>query len=187
MLVQLGEIGIRRAEIKDVESIYQYRNNWEVIKTLGGTSHGLSRQYVKDWITTSEARSKDLIWVVVDSKTDLCIGHIGLYDIDYRIGKAELGYCIGDQDYWRRGFGTKLVAWLVKYGFEQLNLNRLETFNLAYNFKAEKIKEKIGFKKEGCLRQAQYRDGSYHDLNIWAVLEDEWEREFVEKILGSES
>lgn len=186
MFIDLGEsIGLRRPEMKDVEQIYQYRNDWAVIKTLGGFSYGMSRQNVQNWIEKQRTNQRDIVWAIAAREGDECIGHAGLYDIDYRIRKAELGVCLGNRAFWGRGLGSKVYVAVLDFGFKHLNLHRIETFNLATNTKTEHIKQKLGFQCEGEMRDVQFRDGQYINVRIWAVLEDDWDAVDVAGILAS--
>ncbi|NQV49218.1 MAG: GNAT family N-acetyltransferase [Candidatus Marinimicrobia bacterium] len=173
MNFDLGIAYTRKPEIKDLESIYQYRNDSEVYNMLGGFSHGISRLDVKAWIEGSNNRENDHIWALADKKTDVCIGHLGLYKIDYRIGKAELGLAIS-REYWGKGIGLKSTENMLSYGFNELRLNRIETFNLMSNKKIISLKNKLGFKTEGTLREFQYRGGHHQDVVIMAILKKEY-------------
>ena len=164
----------RKPELKDIEQIYQYRNDKEVYKTLGGFSNGMSRENVKSWIEFQVQNKNDIVWVIAEKETDICIGHLGLYDIDHRVGKAEIGIAIA-KEFWGKGIGTKAYECILSYGFKQLRLNRLETYNLALNSKIIKIKEKINFKTEGILRDFQFRDGQFEDVMVMAVLKKDYE------------
>ncbi|WP_282016615.1 GNAT family N-acetyltransferase [Marinifilum flexuosum] len=173
MNFDLGVAYTRKPEVKDLEEIYKYRNDYQVYKTLGGFSNGMSRSNVRDWIEFHSNNKKDFVWVIADKETDLCIGHLGLYDIDFRIGKAEIGIAIA-KEYWGKSIGSYAYKEVLTYAFNELRLNRVETFNLALNDKIIKIKQKLGFKVEGVLRNFQYRDGKYEDIMVMAILKNEY-------------
>ena len=79
--------------------------------------------------------------------------------------KNSVHYSIS-KSHWGNGIGGKIYSGLIKYAFDQLRLHRVETYNLAINKKVIKIKENLGFKLEGVLRDFQYRDGNYLDVMI---------------------
>jgi RimJ/RimL family protein N-acetyltransferase len=63
---------------------------------------------------------------------------------------------------------------VVSYGFAELNLHRIELDVLATNARAIHLYERLGFRREGTLRDAQFRGGVYIDLVLMAILEREW-------------
>ena len=128
---------------------------------------------MQQWVSFQRTNSVDTVWALATKDDDRCIGHLGLYNIDYRVGKAEIGLAIS-KSHWGNGIGGKIYSGLIKYAFDQLRLHRVETYNLAINKKVIKIKENLGFKLEGVLRDFQYRDGNYLDVMIMTILENEW-------------
>ena len=65
---------------------------------------------------------------------------------------------------------------LVEYGFNTLNMNRIELSVWEFNTRAYKAYQKVGFVEEGRRRQARYHDGKYYDEIIMALLKDDWEK-----------
>lgn len=165
---------LRKPEPKDVPQLYQYRNDWNAIRSLGGFSTGYSIKDLENWVEAHRNRANEVLWVIANKENGDCLGHVGLYEIDYRIRSAEFAIFIGDTNYWGRGLGTRITQDMLKYGFEQLNLHRIELSVLATHDSAIGLYEKHGFKKEGCRRQAQFRDGRYVDIWVMGLLEDEW-------------
>jgi len=173
MVIDLGGYYARKPEAKDVENIYNYRNDPNVYATLGGFFSGLSRSSIEKWIETNSSNQNDYVWVIAEENNDECVGHCGLYKVDFRVGKAELGAAIA-KAHWGKGLGGRVWAHVTEYGFKQLRLNRIETFNLEINQKVVRIKEQLGYKVEGILRQTQFRDGKYLNQMVMAILASEW-------------
>jgi RimJ/RimL family protein N-acetyltransferase len=109
------------------------------------------------------------------TENDQLIGNIMLQEPDWRSRVAEVGIGIGDKNYWSKGYGTEAMQLLVRFGFWELNLNRIELGVTSFNQRAIRSYEKAGFKVEVVERQALYRDGIYHDSVIMAILREEWE------------
>jgi RimJ/RimL family protein N-acetyltransferase len=66
--------------------------------------------------------------------------------------------------------GTAAIRQLVEFGFRDLNLNRIALHVFATNTRAIHVYEKIGFSREGLLRQAAYVDGGFLDVVLMALL-----------------
>ena len=102
------------------------------------------------------------------------IGSAGLADIDGRNARAEIGLFIGLPEMWDRGLGFDVLTTLVRFGFEQMNLNRIYLRVFSGNERAIHLYEKVGFRHEGNWRQSEFRHGRYHDLLWMSVLREEW-------------
>jgi RimJ/RimL family protein N-acetyltransferase len=63
---------------------------------------------------------------------------------------------------------------MVNYGFKELNLHRIELDVFAFNTRAIRVYENIGFKREGLLRDTLFYDGEFHDTVLMSILEDDW-------------
>ena len=81
---------------------------------------------------------------------------------------------IGEKAYWSKGYGSDAVATLVRFGFEEMNLNRIELRVFDFNERAQASYRKCGFVEEGRMRQSHYADGAYCDVVVMSVLRDEW-------------
>ncbi len=103
------------------------------------------------------------------------IGGAGFSSIDGRTRSAEVGLFIGLPELWDRGLGYDTLRALLKFGFEQMNLNRIALQVFEENERAVHLYEKVGFQHEGRWRQADFRHGRYHDTLWMSVLRDEWQ------------
>lgn len=172
-IIDFGDAYARKPDPRDIDQIYAYRNDPAVYQMLGGHFTGMSREDVSRWIEHHRTNTGDLVWAIASKDSDECIGHCGLYKIDYRRGKAELGTAIA-RSHWGGGLGGRVLAGLIEFGFRRLRLHRLETFNLETNKKIVRVKEHLGFKLEGILRDYEYRDGQFINVMAMAVLATEW-------------
>lgn len=100
-------------------------------------------------------------------------GQIGLKNIDLSNKYASIGYWIGQQ-YQGKGIMSTSVVALVNYAFREYHLNRLEIACGDYNIKSQAIPIRLGFQKEGVLRQREYIDGKFIDLYLYAMVKNEW-------------
>src|SRR5664280_1211747 len=160
-MIHVNDITLRPMEMKDVEALYIFRNDWTVIQHLGGFSSGYSRRELEEWLNRHSNRSDEVIWCIAESDGDRCIGHVGLYKIDFRVRKAEFAIVIGFPDRWSKGLGTKITTAVIDWGFAELNLNKVELSVLATNTRAIRLYESLGFDSEGVLKDEQFRAGKY--------------------------
>lgn len=101
------------------------------------------------------------------------IGNMGYHDVSKSNQKACIGYWL-DEDFEGRGIMTECVKALIKYGFKELNLNRVEIGCDVNNSKSRAIPERLGFKLEGTLRQDHKRNGTFRDSFVFGLLKEEW-------------
>lgn len=102
-------------------------------------------------------------------------GTIGTHKIDWANRRVELGYWIAPQ-FQGRGIVTLACRTLIDHAFDDWKLNRVEIHCATGNQKSCAIPERLGFRREGVLRQAQLVDGVYLDLNVYSVLASEWKK-----------
>lgn len=82
---------------------------------------------------------------------------------------AEIGYWLGEE-FWGMGIGTQAAKQIVVYAFANFNINRLVAHVFAPNVASQKVLQKAGFSYEGTLKQAVFKNGSYYDELIFAIL-----------------
>jgi diamine N-acetyltransferase len=102
------------------------------------------------------------------------VGGAGFNQIQPRHRSAEVGLFIGVPGLWDRGLGSDVIRTLLRYGFQQLNLHRIYLRVFAGNQRAVHLYEKLGFQHEGLWRQAEFRNGRYHDILWMSLLRNEW-------------
>ena len=101
------------------------------------------------------------------------VGRIGLHYIDLQNKTASIGYWLA-KDAEGKGIVTKCCIKLIAYAFEELNLNRLELKAAEKNLRSQAIPEKLNFKKEGILREAEYINNEFVNLQLYSLLKSEW-------------
>ncbi|MFZ5518244.1 MAG: GNAT family N-acetyltransferase [Candidatus Zhuqueibacterota bacterium] len=134
----------------------------------------VSTQQQMDKIRLHQAAKDAVVFLIRERQTDNPIGQTAFFRIDYVSRAAVFYLAILDTEYWSRGFGTEATQLMVRYGFDTLNLHRIQLHVCAENIAAIKIYQKVGFKKEGILRQAMYRRGAFVDFWVMGLLKDEW-------------
>jgi len=88
-------------------------------------------------------------------------------------GSAEIGIWIAPE-YHGNGYGTEASKIVVEYAFKQLRYHRVFTRAFESNKGSQRIWEKLGFTKEGELREQAYREDNYENVHLYGLLENEW-------------
>lgn len=103
------------------------------------------------------------------------IGHISLGNVDRINESARIGkVLIGPSESRGNGYGTQLMLAALTFAFEELNLHKVTLGVFDFNTSAIKCYEKVGFKKEGLLRDARKNGDEYWNLIEMGILESEW-------------
>ncbi len=171
---RVGDVTLRRPEPRDLDALYQQKNDPALASLLGGFNTGYSRADLQHWIEHHRQQKDEVLWVIAEGETDACLGHVGLYKVDHRTGTAEFAILLGERSRHGKGIGTACTAFACEYGFRQLNLRRIYLEVLADNERAASLYRKLGFKDEGRLREHQYKDGRYVDVLVMGLLRDEF-------------
>jgi ribosomal-protein-serine acetyltransferase len=100
------------------------------------------------------------------------VGRTGIYKIDPYNRCGEIGYWLGDQ-HQGKGIATQTCIELARYGFEELQLNRLEIRCASGNSGSQAVAEKAGFRQEGILRQAEWLRDHFNDLYVYGLCKND--------------
>lgn len=168
-------IYLRGLERKDLAgNMFQWANDAEVTHymVMGALPNNI--ELLEEEYEQLVKSKNDVVFAVVDKKTDIHIGNVGLYVINWISRTAEFRIIIGEKEYWNKGYGTEAAKLTVKYGFEKLNLNRVWLGVNAEYKSAIKSYENAGFVHEGILRQEIYRNSKYYDAVRMSILREEY-------------
>lgn len=149
-------------------------NDPEVTDALGNVKYPFSEAREKEWIEQQLAPSHDRRAFTVLTKKGKPIGNAGFNHIDYRNKHAVLGIAIGEKDFWNKGYGVDTIATLVRFGFQELGMHKIELDVLSTNERAIACYRKCGFVLEGCEREHDFHHGRYIDCLRMGILKKEW-------------
>lgn len=111
---------------------------------------------------------------------DILVGVIGLHMIDHNNRYTSIGYWL-DEEFQGKGIMTKACDALIRYIFNELKLNRVEIRCAEENIKSKAIPERLGFVKEGILRETEFLYDHYVNHVVYGLLRDEWNKEQISK------
>lgn len=129
------------------------------------------RWYEKD-LEKSDGNFFFPIYTLADDKL---IGFMALFALEWAHGDSLFAIGIGEPEYRGKGYGSDALNVLQRYVFQELNLRRLGLIVFGFNERAIRAYEKVGFVREGCIRQAARRDGRRWDWYFMGILRSEWE------------
>lgn len=149
-------------------------------------------EHIKEWSAwlkekdrpienTQDFIKRNLMQFAENKGFEICIwyrgeiaGQIGYNYFDWNDRRTELGYWLG-ASFQGKGLITKSCRALIDHAFNELKLNRVEIRCGFENTKSRRIPEKLGFKEEGVIKQAEWLHDRFIDLVIYATLANEWQ------------
>lgn len=168
---------LRPLDMDDMETFYAWFNNPELRQYLL-LPYPITKLGEKEFLEKMMKDQDNVVLSIVVKKNDRLIGNIGLHQLNSPVNKvsrkAMLGIAIGDLEEASKGFGTEAIRLMLDYGFNSLNLHRVELMVVDYNKRARKAYKNIGFVEEGVKREAVFIDGKYHDTIMMGILKKEW-------------
>jgi ribosomal-protein-alanine N-acetyltransferase len=108
-------------------------------------------------------------WAVADKTTDLCLGLVSYHDGHIRNKRVAIGYMV-DPAHCKQGLATEAVSAMIRFCFQDLGLHRLLAFIHPDNTPSLKLIEKLGFRREGLLRENLRVGDEWRDDLLYALL-----------------
>ena len=164
-------VRLRPIEMTDLERYWTWVNDAEAMQHVGARAL-YSRAEEEEILgkLVMHTTPPEVALAIELSADGRHIGSVALHDISPKERRATLGIMIGDKTCWDRGYGTDAVLTMLRYGFEELNLNRIDLMVDEGNGRGIACYRKCGFIEEGRLRQHRFYKGRYEDTLIMAVL-----------------
>ena len=104
---------------------------------------------------------------------DLLIGTCALHAFHRSNRRCEIGYLLA-REHWGRGLMREALTPLLRHGFTTLELHRIEADVDPGNVASARLLDRLGFRREGRMRERWFVDGRYGDSEVWGLLEAEW-------------
>lgn len=162
----------------------QWDNDLGITIPLGDEAYlpaGLDVTY--ESITTI-VKQRQHIFSILDLATGTVIGRALFFDIDHVNQGAMVGLVIGDRAYWGKGYGFEAMQLLLDYGFNLLNLHNIMLGVFAFNQRALRLYQKLGFREIGRRRQARMIAGQRHDVIFMDLLATEFVSPYVQRLIA---
>jgi RimJ/RimL family protein N-acetyltransferase len=169
--IETDRLTLREYTEDDIPALVPLIGTREVAATTLRIAHPYTEQHAKDFIEKTRNDGEIRLAITLRKAGYLC-GGVGL-KLEPAHFRAELGYWIG-VPYWGHGYATEAARALLRYGFENLHLNRIAATHFEGNLVSGKILRKLGMRHEGCLRQHLCKWDKFIDVECYGILRKEW-------------
>jgi ribosomal-protein-alanine N-acetyltransferase len=170
---------LRRMRVTDAEDMHRYACRSDVTRYLLWSPHpdlAYTREYLQ-YLNTKYAAGTFYDWAVTLRSNGRMIGTCGFTRFDLPHGCGELGYVL-NPDYHGLGYGTEAAARVMRFGFEELGLHRIEAKFMQGNEASRHVMKKLGMSFEGYRRDGMLVKGKYRTIGCCSILTDEyWEKQ----------
>ncbi|PGZ95219.1 GNAT family N-acetyltransferase [Bacillus pseudomycoides] len=166
---------LRPLTIQDALDVFEYASNTKISTYTVWYPHETlqdSQIFVQSILDQYENGEMATYGIELKEEKKI-IGTCGFIDYEESHHKAELAYALSP-DYWGRGIATEAAKACIHYGFEVLQLNRIEAGCHASNVQSERVMKRLGMQYEGTLRKDMFVKGAYRDTKMYAILQDEY-------------
>jgi len=168
----LMKVSIRPLQLSDAAVLSQQLNNKKIWNNI---SNSIPYPYTLDdteFFIKMSHEDRNLYNFAITYNENFC-GVIGLKrQKDIHRKSEELGYWIAEP-FWNKGIATQAIGMVTEWAFQHLKTNRIFAGVFQHNIASMKALEKNGFKKEGILKKAIYKNSKFLDEHLYAKLKDE--------------
>lgn len=168
---------LRRMLPADADDMFDYARREETSRYLFWSPHG-SISHTKEYLkfVSERYRAGDFYdWAITLRDGGKMIGTCGFTNINVTHHVGEIGYVI-NPDYHKKGFAAEAAAAVIKFGFEELDLARIEARFIDENEASLKVTKKLGMTLEGYLRDNIRVKGETRTVGICSILKSEYEK-----------
>lgn len=142
-------------------------------KRFTGTQRSFTLDEIRNWCARVALEPDRIDCAITLTENGAYLGEVVLNEID------EVNRCANfrislKKEVWNHGYGSEAARLLLGYGFGTLGLHRIELEVFAFNTRALRVYEKLGFRLEGRRREALRWEGRYHDALLMGLLEHEF-------------
>ena len=159
----------------DVLKAYSFMNDYEVIKNVNADAIFPTSLDEEEKFIFSEQEKYNLCYdfAIETLESMEFIGCCSVKDTNFKDRTCGIGIIIGNKDYWGKSYGEDAIRVLLKFIFNELNFRKVKLSVFDFNKRAINCYKKIGFIREGILKQEIYREGQYHDVINMAIFKND--------------
>ena len=163
-----ANVHLTEVRAADSEVLFGWINHPDTVR-LNSAYRPTHESTHQTWFA-SLGKNEHRIFFAVRDSSDRLLGYIQLIDVDAIHRVAELTIRLGLESERGRGVGTEAMRLVLDHAWRDLNLNRVWLRVFSDNARAIRAYEKVGFLKEGVLRQGAYINGRFVDVVVMGTL-----------------
>lgn len=166
---------LKQATIEDAEDMHIYLSNETVCRYMGIDAHETiedTKGEIK-WYDNIFKEQTGIRWGISLKDNPAIIGSCGFLNLEKQHCRTEIGYEL-HHDHWRKGIMKEAIAAVLKYGFQEMNLNRIEAIIDPANTSSVQLLENFDFVREGLLREYDLGQNGFDDVFMYSILKRDY-------------
>jgi len=174
--LETERLNIRIFNENDIYDIYEYCSDDMVTRYLSFESYKSiddAKKRIEYILKTHEELKRPVYWAIELKENNKVIGGIDYFDYDEQANKAEIGFLL-NSNYWNKGIMTEALKEVLSFGFENMELNRIQIRCDERNIASERVIVKNGLVYEGTQRQYEFVKGEYVNIKVYSILKEEY-------------
>ena len=176
-VIETGRLLLRELTSDDIEWYMSHFSTPEIVHGSGypgPETIKAAKEEFEMYILGPWKEGTGLRWGITLKDDGSLIGSCGFYKWENEPHrKAEMGYDLAPA-YWGRGIMREALQAIIRYGFEEMNLNRITVLVISYNDRSLRLVNRLGFVKEGVMRESAFFDGEFIDDVLLSLLRSDW-------------
>jgi ribosomal-protein-alanine N-acetyltransferase len=174
--LQTPRLVLRELAGSDTDAMFAIHSDVDAMRWFGSeplTERSQARQLIDMFAAWRREANPGTRWGIVERQSGLLIGSVGLFRWNRSWRNCIVGYELG-RSAWGQGYMSEALRRVLRYGFEEMMLHRVQAEIHPDNRASIVLVEKLGFEFEGLHRQQGYWHGRFHDLACYGLLEPAW-------------
>ena len=173
----LNNITLRPPETNDLDTWYSWEQSIELSILAGWTPLLAKTAFKRKYEQSINEPRDDMKYFALDYEGQF-VGVLQLGLIDHFERRATISIFLGVKELWGRGIGSMALRLLLDYAFTVQGLERVYTEVWGFNQRSQRLMERVGFQKEGILRQHDLHNGVRQDLHVYGILKSEFYEQY---------
>ena len=169
----LNGVTIRPLATTDLDTWYTWEYTIELAMLAGWTPLLARTAFTQKFEQRINEPRDEMKYFAIDYN-DQFVGVLQLAAIDHAEKRAAISIFIGPKELWGRGIGSTALRLLLDYAFTVQGLERVFAEVYGFNTRSQRLMERVGFQKEGILRQHDLQNGKRQDLHVYGILKPEF-------------
>jgi ribosomal-protein-alanine N-acetyltransferase len=172
--LETSRLLLRELSLNDADELFHVFSDEETTHYVPREKHidkTITRKYLENRIKGMN-EGKSFVWSVINKNENRVVGTV---DLHFKLDRAASIGAVINRDCWGKGVATEALKEVIRYGFETMNLIRIEGKCESNNIASEKMLKKLGMTYEGTLRKEVIIKGTSRDAKVYSLLIEEYE------------
>lgn len=174
IIIETDRLQLKAITPTFIHHLFNNKSKEEMISFFGFDEQGFEKYKEMHEKGMETYQISFLFFLLISKQTNLPIGECGFHTWNKKHNRAELFYSLRADEHKRKGFMTEAIPVILRYGFEQMALHRVEALIAGWNEPSLKLINKYGFTKEGIMREDYFENGKHEDSICFSLLASEY-------------